>query len=358
MKKTLFFLFFSLICLQAISQTVPVIFPYAHMARAMTIDSKDNLIVTVSGSYTGLWKITPDGKTSTIIENFNKVKTSNNEWLQGTVLAVDKNDNIFMGARNLIWKVTIEGVVSLFAGERYKDAMVDGNLATAQFSYIEFMKIDPNGNFIIVERHKDGKDTQGDYFVIRKISPEGNVKTLTNTRENADLKSGYISGMGVDSASNIYLSDGAGRCIKKIAPDGTVTVVAGMCNKRKFNPLYIQGDISKAELMSPDDILFNKKGELIFSDERLHRLIKVANKNVVTIAGCGVIQPNSMNIGGRAQEGYKEGKAMTAMFNFPEGCTMAIDSKQNIYILEIGNYAIRKLSADGIVSTFARRIKD
>lgn len=66
-------------------------------------------------------------------------------------------------------------------------------------------------------------------------------------------------------------------------------------------------------------------------------------------------QPNILNMGGRVLEGYKDGKALTALFNFPLGCDMAIDSKQNIYVIDGGNDCIRKLSADGMVTTFAIR---
>ena len=96
-----------------------------------------------------------------------------------------------------------------------------------------------------------------------------------------------------------------------------------------------------------------KKGEIIFCDGRLNRIIKIAGKQVTTIAGNSIIQPNSVNMGGRSKEGYKDGKALTALFNFPLYCSIAIDSKQNIYIIDGGNDCIRKLSADGMVSTFA-----
>jgi hypothetical protein len=107
--------------------------------------------------------------------------------------------------------------------------------------------------------------------------------------------------------------------------------------------------------MSQHDILLHKKGEIIFTDFRLHRIIKIANNKVTTIAGNGVIQSNNLNMGGRAMEGYKDGKALTALFNFPLGCDMAIDSKQNIYVIDGGNDCIRKLSFDGIVTTFAKK---
>jgi sugar lactone lactonase YvrE len=62
--------------------------------------------------------------------------------------------------------------------------------------------------------------------------------------------------------------------------------------------------------------------------------------------------PCSQNIGGRAQEGNKDGKALTALFYSPQG--MACDSRGNLYIADMGNHCIRKLSPDGIVTTFAK----
>ncbi len=62
--------------------------------------------------------------------------------------------------------------------------------------------------------------------------------------------------------------------------------------------------------------------------------------------------PVRKNIAGRAQEGNKDGKALTALFNFPRG--MAYDSKGNLFIADMSNHSIRKLSTDGIVTTFAK----
>ena len=36
-----------------------------------------------------------------------------------------------------------------------------------------------------------------------------------------------------------------------------------------FHPVYIQGDIVKAELMAPQDIAINNKGEIIFSGRQV-----------------------------------------------------------------------------------------
>jgi len=314
--------------------------------QQIVVDSKDNFIVYL---YMGrVMKITPDGNASYITEDISKDKT--NPYPSCNAMTIDANDNVYMAGEDLIWKLTPDGKVSLFAGVPYKYKVADGALSEAQFRSIELIKTDAKGNIYVAE-----KDDQGNFYIIRKIGTNGIVITLANTRDNIELKTKWIAGMGVDSIGNIYLSDGNGRCIKKLATDGKVTTMAGLCNKREFWPVYVQGDISKAELMAPHDILINKKGELIFTDNRLHRIIKITNNKVTTIAGNSVIQPNGVNMGGRALEGYKDGKALTALFNFPLGCNMAIDSKQNIYVIDGGNDCIRKLSADGMVTTFAKR---
>jgi hypothetical protein len=80
--------------------------------------------------------------------------------------------------------------------------------------------------------------------------------------------------------------------------------------------------------------------------------MKISNGKVATIAGGNIIDPCSQNIAGRSQEGNRDGRALTALFNFPKG--MAYDSKGNLYITDMYNHAVRKLSPDGIVSTFAK----
>ena len=314
--------------------------------KQIVVDSKDNVILHLYMER--IMKITPDGKASYITEDIRKGKT--NPYPSCTAMAIDANDNIYMAGDDLIWKMTPTGEVSLFAGIPYKYEAVDGPLSAAQFRSIEFIEIDAKGNIYVAE-----KDDRGNFYLIRKIITDGMVTTLANTKENSGLKTKWIAGMGVDSVGNIYLSDGDGRCIKKLDTDGKIVTMAGLCNKREFLPVYVQGDVSKAELMSPHDILINKKGEIIFTDNRLHRIIKIANNKVTTIAGNSVIQSNSLNMGGRAMEGYKDGKALTALFNFPLGCNMAIDSKQNIYVIDGGNDCIRKLSVDGMVTTFAKK---
>lgn len=345
-----FIVFLAMGCsLSAFTQTAPLKLPSSAMQ--IVVDSKDNLIVHC---YRGrMVKIAANGTMIVITDDLQK-GFKQNPYPKCEALAIDGMDNLYFTDRNVIWQMSPSGQINTFIGLPYLARRTDGSAAVASFRSIQYMKADPTGGIFVVERDDTNKDGQGDYYVIRKISADKMVSTITDTRNNPALKSTWIAGIGVDSVGNLYLSDGAARCVKKLEKNGTITTLAGICNKREFKPVYIQGDISKAELMSPEDIVLNRKGEIIFADLRLNRIIKIAGNKVTTLAGASEIQPNSLNMGGRSKEGYKDGKALTALFGFPPRVQIAIDSKDNLYIIDGGNDCIRKLSAAGLVTTVSK----
>ena len=333
----------------SLAQSTPLKLPSSP--TQIVVDSRDNLIVHC---YMGrMVKISPDGAMTLITGDIQK--GFRNPYPKCEAMAMDALDNLYFTDGNLIWVMNPEGAIRHFIGLPYMARRTDGSAAVACFRSISYLECDPTGGIFVVERDDTNKDGKGDYYVIRKISADLQVSTITDTRNNPALSSRWIAGTGVDAAGNLYLSDGDGRCIKKLAKDGSISTLAGLCNKRAFNPVYVQGDISKAELMSPEDLVINSRNEPVFADLRLNRIIKIADRKVATVAGASVIQPNNVNIGGRSKEGYKDGPALSALFSFPPRVKIAIDSKNNIYIIDGGNDCIRKLSANGTVSTLARR---
>jgi hypothetical protein len=57
-----------------------------------------------------------------------------------------------------------------------------------------------------------------------------------------------------------------------------------------------------------------------------------------------------IKIAGNATAGYKDGKGEEALFNNPSN--LSIDAQGNVYVADTGNNAIRKITPDGMVSTF------
>jgi hypothetical protein len=234
------------------------------------------------------------------------------------------------------------------------------------------MTIDNNDNIYVTNSYDKIKDEIGNnyvtdnyfkkdpkkkyiqsFYLIRKISADGIVTTL-KTPDGKYIVPNGVCGIAADTQGNIiYTTGGYGRSIEKInVVTGIFSHLAGQPYKREWCPVYTPGDTAKAELFSPETIIVNKKNEIIYADERSHRITKIANGKVITLAGNSIIDPCSQNIGGRAQEGYKDGKALTALFYFPKG--LAYDSKGNLYIADHGNNCIRKISPDGIVSSVTK----
>jgi hypothetical protein len=294
-------------------------------------------------------------------------------------LIIDSKDNLYANDGNMIYKIRVSGenVVTMarFAGQDGYN-LLDGPLSTAAFNAIGHMAIDSRDNIYLTDSYDKIKDKIGtnfvtdsyylndpakkylkypgrNYSVVRKINSDGIVSTLKTTDGKYVLPN-RVNGMTVDPEGNIiFTSQSFGRFVGKIDPaTGAITLIAGLPYKREWCPVYTQGDISKAEFVEPQTVIVNRKGEILVADERINRIMKIANGKVSTLAGGNIIDPCSQNIGGRSQEGYRDGKALTALFNFPKG--MAYDSKGNLFIADMNNHSVRKLSPDGVVTTFAK----
>ena len=363
-----FVLLFFPVCLSGQNATI------VSTPQDLVVDSKDNIFVT--RKY-GLVKIAPDGTITDLSKQGPVIGGMDRVWND---LIIDSHDNLYAHDGKVIYRMSVDSdnkvTLTKFAGQDYSYKLEDGPLATAGFNTIGLMTIDKDDNIYLTDSADKIKDTIGTNFVtdnfnlsdlakkhersnrksfsvIRKISTSGVVSTL-KTPDGKFILANQISGMAIDLQGNIIFgSYSFGRFVGKIdLVTGAITLVAGQPYKREWCPVYTQGPIATAEFVEPENIIVNKKGEILVADQRINRIIKIAGGKVSTLAGGNIIDPCSQNIAGRSQEGNRDGKAFTALFNFPRG--MAYDSKGNLFIADTSNHSIRKLSPDGMVTTFAK----
>ena len=151
-------------------------------------------------------------------------------------------------------------------------------------------------------------------------------------------------GMVVDSAGNIYFADTGNNAIRKItAATGVIRTVAGNGTQGYSGD---GGSATGAELDSPAGVAVDPGGNLYIADMANNAIRKVTASTgvITTVAGA----PDDY-WGGYSGDG---GPATAATFADPKG--VALDSAGNIYIADMFNNAIRKVTiSTGIITTVA-----
>jgi len=222
------------------------------------------------------------------------------------------------------------GQVFTFAGNSTQ-SIVNGNGLSASFIYPNRIALDVNGNLYIL----DGVDPR-----IRKISPAADVSTYAGTESpgfndgNADVARFKEAGGGIvaDARGNIYVADTYNNRIRKVSLSGEVTTIAGN-GTAGFN----NGNGGTAQFFNPGGIAIDQQGNLYISDRGNYRIRRITpGGQVSTFAGSGL-------------QGDEDGTAALARFNAP--LDLVIDNEGNLYVTD--NHRIRKISAQGVVSTVA-----
>ncbi|HUL53452.1 MAG TPA: immunoglobulin domain-containing protein [Opitutaceae bacterium] len=214
----------------------------------------------------------------------------------------------------------------------------DGSRSRARFSAPGGLAIDSAGNLYVADT---GNST------IRKITPDGVVTTLGGTAGTEGSADGIGSAarfnrpaaVAADAAGTIYVADTGNHTIRKIAPDGTVSTVAGSAG----NPGSADGTGTEARFNGPEGVAVDASGNVYVADTGNHTLRRFApGGEVSTVAGSA------------GSFGDADGVGSAARFNQPAGLT--VDPGGTIYVGQwhsgsIGG--IRKVTPGGQVTTLA-----
>jgi sugar lactone lactonase YvrE len=252
-------------------------------------------------------------------------------------IAVDADGNLYVAdtGNDTIREITAAGVVSTIAGKAGIQGSADGTGTAASFASPEGIAMDASGNLYVA-------DTGG--CKIRKITAAGVVSTLAGSSEFFGSADGtgaaalfnYPTGITVDSSGNLYVTDTENDTIRKITAEGVVTTLAGKAGD--FG--YADGMGTAARFDNPEGIAVDASGNLYVTDRLNNTIRKMTSAGVVsTLAGIATT-------GGSA-----DGAGTNAYFNGPE--KIAVDADGNLYVADTYNCEIRKITAEGVVTTLA-----
>ncbi|MBA4094542.1 MAG: gluconolaconase, partial [Candidatus Accumulibacter sp.] len=184
-------------------------------------------------------------------------------------VAVDAHGNVYVadgGDSNRIRRIGRDGVVSTFAGAG--EGFADGPGAAAAFHTPSALAIDRLGNLYVADTGN---------HAIRKITPDGSVSTLAGDGQPGDAdgqgraaRFNAPVGVAVDARGNVYVADTYNDRIRRIAPDGMVTTIAGGAR-----PGNADGPGASAAFDTPSAIAAGKDGTLFVADTGNHAIRRI-----------------------------------------------------------------------------------
>ncbi len=210
----------------------------------------------------------------------------------------------------------------------------------------------PATGAVLVQLEGVAAGSQGNIYVVdagdnrvRKIAPNGIISTVAGTghagfsgdggpANAAQLRTPY--GIACDRNGNLYIADLGNARIRRVKPDGTIETLAGGGSTPAAQAE--SGPATGIALSSPRNVAIDTYGTLYFSDFGGNRVYQVSQAGTINlVAGTGDT--------GAAGDG---GAAVKAQLSAPAG--LALDAAGALYIADTGNARIRKVYR-GVIGT-------
>jgi uncharacterized protein (TIGR03437 family) len=317
---------------------------------ALAPDSTGNLYFASTAQ---VWKIAPTAATSVIAGmlccqgGYSGEGGPATQAIMGGVggIAISAKGEIYLAdtLSSLILRIAIDGTIHTFASGLFGPSGLAfdtaGNLYVSELGdWSDALQIVAKSPTSYVGRYARR---------LSKIAPDGTITTIAGNGTEEYSGDGGLStaaqldapwGLAADSHGNIYIGDSGNHTIRKIASNGIISTVAGTAVRGSSGD---GGNATHAQLNQPLGIAIDPAGNLFIAECLGARIRKVSAAGVIsTVAGTGVP--------GYAGDG---GPAVSAQLACPHG--VAADASGNVYIADTGSQRVRKISAAGLISTIA-----
>lgn len=150
-----------------------------------------------------------------------------------------------------------------------------------------------------------------------------------------------LQGMAVGPDGTIYIADAVNHRIRKIDTNGVISTVAGDGAIGNISDIRDGSPAQQAHLNLPTDVAIGPDGSLYIADTDHSRVRRIGSNGIIT------------TLAGNGRYGYSGdgGSATDAMLARPSSIAVAPDG--SLYIADPDNYRIRRVGADGVITTVA-----
>lgn len=288
-----------------------------NTVRTMTL--ADNTVVTIAGLAPQTGNADGAGTTARFDLPYQIAADA-----AGTIYVADFNNN-------RIRRISSNGTVTTLAGS--SQGYADGTGIGVQFNHPEGIALDASGNVYVADTFN---------HVIRRITSAGVATTLAGSPGVSGSADGTGSaarfnnprGIAVDANGNIFVADSLNATIRKITLGGLVSTIAGSAGQT--GPANGVG--SAARFSFPSGLALDATGNVYVADELNHAIRRVATDGTVTTFA-----------GANGSPGYSDDVALFGRFNQPRA--IAFDSAGNLYVADMANNTVRRVTPAGVTST-------
>lgn len=252
-------------------------------------------------------------------------------------MAVDAHGNVFVAdyVNSVVRRLTPQGEVGIVAGQVEQRDAADGPALQARFYSPECVAVGPDGVLYVSD---SGSET------VRRIGRDGTVSTLAGAigvegyadGPGTSARFNHPVGLGVDRQGNVFVADAYNSTVRRIAPGGEVTTLAGTAGATGWR----DGVGARARFNTPVGLALDATGNVYVSEYFNHTIRRITpDGRVSTVAG----------IPGKA--GFGDGPAKQALFRHPQSLAFAPDG--SLIVADTGNSRVRRIVLGGDVRTLA-----
>ncbi|MGD0869192.1 MAG: IPT/TIG domain-containing protein [Bryobacteraceae bacterium] len=311
------------------------------MAASQVALAQQYSITTVAG---GAPPPTPAAAASTTIGQPNRVM-------------VDASGNVYFSSLNCVFKMDGGGNLTLMAGNSRPGFSGDGGPATqAQLNAPQGLALDQNGNLYIADSKNNRIRIVSSTGIINTFAGTGQISPGgASTYNDGGLATNALlhlpAGVAVDKSGNVYIADTGDNLIREVTTDGLINSIAGDSYGSYRGDA---GPALAAELHSPEDVAVDSSGNVYIADSANAVIREItASTGIINYIAGNVTAPTSGAVTGTPNVGYSGDGAAANLAGLVEPFALALDSSGEVYFAENGDSRIRKIDTKGNISTIA-----
>jgi len=226
-------------------------------------------------------------------------------------------------------------VVHLLAGDLMEKGTAEGVASVSRLNDPAGIEVEPSGKVLIADAGN---------ACIRAVNGAGQSSILAGQAG----KRGSVDGASKDAlfmlprgllllpTGDLLVADAGSHTIRRMRPNGSVDTFAGLAG----NPGSTNGPRSTAQFQEPTGLTTDGRGNIYVADTGNHLIRKIDPSGMVTAY-----------VGRKGSQGSSNGRYADARFDHPTA--MASNSQGELYVLDSGNHAVRKVDLKGLVTTLA-----